>query len=154
MTATVLLADDDADCLKILAMRCRSLGLRVLTASDGEDLLASAERESPDLVILDIGMPGDDGLQVAERLRRRKDKRALPVIVCSGQSDRSTLDHCNLLGARYVPKGSQTWPELRSLICHMLHLNEPPARPAFARKGTLKLKFHAAEGTADRPAAR
>src|SRR5262245_20271375 len=100
MTATVLLADDDADCLKILAMRCRSLGLRVLTAADGEDVLASTERESPDLVILDIGMPGDDGLQVTERLRRIKDKRALPVIVCSGQSDRSTLDQCNLLGDR------------------------------------------------------
>jgi CheY-like chemotaxis protein len=153
MTATVLLADDDADCLKILAMRCRSLGLRVLTASDGEDVLASAERESPDLVILDIGMPGDDGLQVAERLRRLKDKRALPVIVCSGHSDRSTLDHCNLLGARHVSKGSQTWPELRSLICHMLHLNEPLARPAFASKGTLKLRFHCDE-TPERPSAR
>jgi DNA-binding response OmpR family regulator len=154
MTATVLLADDDADCLKILAMRCRSLGLRVLTASDGEDVLASAERESPDLVILDIGLPGDDGLQIAERLRRTGSKYALPLIVCSGHSDRSTVDHCHSLGARHVSKGSQTWPELRSLICHMLHLNEPPARPGFTRKGTLKLKFPGTAEKPERPAAR
>jgi CheY-like chemotaxis protein len=131
MTATVLLADDDTDCLRILALRCRSLGLRVLTASDGHDVLESAEREVPDLVILDIDMPGDDGLQIAERLRQVAGKRSLPVIVCSGQSDRSTLDHCQMLGAHHVSKGSQTWPELRSLICHMLHLNEQPTTPSF-----------------------
>jgi len=139
MTATVLLADDDADCLKILALRCRSLGLRVLTAADGEDVLASAEREAPDLVILDIGMPGDDGLRVAERLRQIKGKRPLPVIVCSGQSDRSTLDHCNSLGARHVSKGSQTWPELRSLICHMLQLTTPAPAPTSVRRNPSRL---------------
>jgi len=88
----------------------------------------------PDLVILDIDMPGDDGLQIAERLRQVAGKRFLPVIVCSGQSDRSTLDHCQMLGARHVSKGSQTWPELRSLICHMLHLSEQPVAPTFIRR--------------------
>jgi CheY-like chemotaxis protein len=149
MTATVLLADDDADCLKILALRCRSLGLRVLTASDGADLLASAERESPDLVILDIGMPGDDGLQVAERLLQMKGQSHLPLIVCSGQADRSTLEQCNSLGARHVSKGSQTWPELRSLICHMLRLDEhePAAAPAAIRRP--RLQFRSAAMPAD-----
>lgn len=152
MTATVLLADDDRDCLRILALRCRSLGLRVLTASDGHDVLESAEREVPDLVILDIDMPGDDGLQIAERLRQVVGKRSLPVIVCSGQSDRSTLDHCQMLGARHVAKGSQTWPELRSLICHMLQLSEPAVAPSFRHGQPARLTFRPAATPVERPA--
>lgn len=150
MAATVLLADDDPDCLKILALRCRTLGLRVLTASDGDDVLASAEREAPDLVILDIGLPGDDGFQVAERLRQMKGRHRLPLIVCSGQSDRSTLEHCHSLGARHVSKGSQTWPELRSLICHMLQLNEQPPATQYGRK-TPRLQFRRATPVSQQP---
>src|SRR6185312_7082011 len=59
--ATVLLADDDIDCLRLMALRRQSLGLPVLTASDGTDTLASVIRNSPDLLVLDINMPGGDG---------------------------------------------------------------------------------------------
>jgi CheY-like chemotaxis protein len=145
MTATVLLADDDADCLKMLALRCRSLGLRVVTARDGADALASAERESPDLAILDIGLPGDDGLAIAERLRR-KPGQPMPIIVCSGHADRSTLDHCRQLGARHVAKGARYWPQLRASVCELLKIDAEAKRSATAGPEAMRLRPSVAAG--------
>ena len=85
--ATVLLADDDIDCLRLMALRCQALGLRVLTASDGMDALASVIRNSPDLLVLDINMPGGDGFSVAEKLMRDPKIPPTPVVFCSGGSD-------------------------------------------------------------------
>ena len=121
--ATVLLADDDIDCLRLMALRCQSLGLRVLTASDGMDALASVIRNSPDLLVLDINMPGGDGLSVAEKLMRDPKIPPTPVVFCSGGSDPATLARCKGIGAHYVTKGSESWAQLRSIICQLLDLD-------------------------------
>jgi CheY-like chemotaxis protein len=135
--ATVLLADDDVDCLRLMALRCQSLGLRVLTASDGMDALASVIRNSPDLLVLDINMPGGDGLSVAEKLMRDPKIPPTPVVFCSGGSDPTTLARCKGIGAHYVTKGSESWSQLRSIICQLLDLDfgavpAPPPTPAIA----------------------
>ena len=135
--ATVLLADDDIDCLRLMALRCQSLGLRVLTASDGMDALASVIRNSPDLLVLDINMPGGDGLSVAEKLMRDPKIPPTPVVFCSGGSDPTTLARCKGIGAHYVTKGSESWSQLRSIICQLLDLDfgavpAPPPPPAIA----------------------
>jgi CheY-like chemotaxis protein len=122
-TATVLLADDDIDCLRLMALRCQALGLRVLTASDGMDTLASVIRNSPDLLVLDINMPGGDGLSVAEKLMRDPKIPATPVVFCSGGTDPAAIERCKDIGAHYVTKGSESWSQLRSIICQLLDLN-------------------------------
>ena len=129
--ATVLLADDDIDCLRLMALRCQSLGLRVLTASDGMDTLASVIRNSPDLLVLDINMPGGDGFSVAEKLMRDPKIPPTPVVFCSGGNDPATLERCKEIGAHYVTKGSESWAQLRSIICHLLDL-EVGGVPAMA----------------------
>lgn len=129
--ATVLLADDDIDCLRLMALRCQSLGLRVLTASDGMDTLASVIRNSPDLLVLDINMPGGDGFSVAEKLMRDPKIPPTPVVFCSGGSDPATLARCKDIGAHYVTKGGESWAQLRSIICHLLDL-EVGGVPAMA----------------------
>jgi CheY-like chemotaxis protein len=121
--ATVLLADDDIDCLRLMALRCQSLGLRVLTASDGMDTLASVIRNSPDLLVLDINMPGGDGFSVAEKLMRDPKIPATPVVFCSGGTDPAAIERCKDIGAHYVTKGSESWSQLRSIICQLLDLN-------------------------------
>lgn len=121
--ATVLLADDDIDCLRLMALRCQALGLRVLTASDGMDTLASVIRNSPDLLVLDINMPGGDGFSVAEKLMRDPKIPATPVVFCSGGTDPAAIERCKDIGAHYVTKGSESWSQLRSIICQLLDLN-------------------------------
>jgi len=130
--ATVLLADDDIDCLRLMALRCQALGLRVLTASDGMDALASVIRNSPDLLVLDINMPGGDGFSVAEKLMRDPKIPPTPVVFCSGGSDPAAIERCKDIGAHYVTKGSESWSHLRSIICQLLDLNGGGALAAAA----------------------
>ncbi len=79
----VLLVDDDRTIIQALAVRLRALGYDVLTAFDGNSGLALALREQPDAVVLDIRMPGLDGLTVLDRLRDHSATRDLPVIMLS-----------------------------------------------------------------------
>jgi two-component system, OmpR family, response regulator MprA len=69
MTEHVLVVDDDAPVRRMLERTLAAEGHAVTTAADGGDALAAVEREVPDLVILDIAMPGIDGLAVTQRLR-------------------------------------------------------------------------------------
>ena len=147
---TVLLADDDVDCLRLMALRCQSLGLRVLTASDGMDTLASVIRNSPDLLVLDINMPGGDGFSVAEKLMRDPKIPPTPVVFCSGGSDPATLERCKGIGAHYVTKGSESWTQLRSIICHLLDL-EVGGVPAMATTADGPFKSWAASPAAALP---
>jgi len=77
MTKHILLVDDDALMRRSLSFNLEQNGFRVNTAANAEDALALARRDSPDLVLLDIGLPGMDGL---DALRIFKDKIGVPVI--------------------------------------------------------------------------
>jgi len=129
--ATVLIADDEPDFVLLLSRFCEKLGLRVLTAQDGLDALMIVLRDNPDLLILDINMPGGDGLSVAEKLLRDPKIRPVPVIFCTGRDDPDTLDRCRKLGAHHVTKGTDLWPQLRTMICGVLRLGGAQA-PASA----------------------
>src|SRR5919108_1971754 len=121
---TVLIADDEPDFVQLLARRCEGLGLRVLTAADGLDTLMSVVRDPPDLLILDINMPGGDGLSVAEKLLRDPKVRPVPVIFCSGRADAETQDRCKALGGRFVMKGPELWSELRPILGSLLGIGD------------------------------
>lgn len=112
---TVLLADDSETVLRALGVRCRGLGLRVETATDGLRTLLKVAREKPDLLILDLNLPDASGFQVIERLTDPKFP-PLPVIVLTGQSDDTSIQRCEDLGVLYVHKGENTWPELEKTI--------------------------------------
>jgi two-component system response regulator MprA len=74
----VLAVDDDPPILRMLERTLSAEGYRVATASDGGAALAAVERSVPDVVVLDVAMPGVDGLGVARRLRERG--LALPIL--------------------------------------------------------------------------
>jgi len=75
----VLLVDDDADLLRLLAMRLTAAGYRVSTADSAEAALVHLAHSRPQLVISDVQLPGDDGLQLFERIREKH--ASLPVIL-------------------------------------------------------------------------
>jgi CheY-like chemotaxis protein len=129
---TVLIADDDADFLTALAQRCKALGLSVQVATDGLGALATIVREDPDLVILDIDMPAVGGIDVAQKLLGDPTLRPIPVIFCTGQSDAATIGRCKALGAHYVTKGADAWPQLKAILCRALAMPDDSADAAVA----------------------
>ncbi len=80
----VLVADDNVDAAESLAILLRLSGHRVSVAHDGHDALRLASHERPDVVVLDIGMPGLNGYEVARSLRREVWGRALRLIAVTG----------------------------------------------------------------------
>ncbi len=79
---TILVVDDEANIADLVDMYLRKEGFRVLKAGSGEDALAAAKRERPRLVVLDVGLPGIDGLEVCRRLRAdtSNEVKSIPVI--------------------------------------------------------------------------
>lgn len=80
----VLVVDDNADAAEMLAMALESADYEVRTAFDGPTALATCEAWRPGAMLLDIGLPGLDGYEVATRLRKRFDRAALRLVALSG----------------------------------------------------------------------
>lgn len=87
----ILAVDDVAENLEIIAMRLAAHGYAVSTARDGEEGLAKARAEKPDLVLLDIMMPKLDGIAVLKELKRDPTLGFIPVILLTAKADRSDV---------------------------------------------------------------
>ena len=96
----ILAVDDEADILLIIGVILRSCGHEVLEATTGEMALEILERERPDAMLLDMRMPGLNGLEVLERLRDTRRITWLPVIMVSAYSNQSTWDRARELGCK------------------------------------------------------
>src|SRR4051812_11005708 len=93
----ILVIDDEAGIRDSLKMTLEYEGYEVIGASSGQEGLALAERDAPDLVLLDVKMPGMDGLEVLDRLRAMNE--TLPVVVVSGHGTISTAVEATKKGA-------------------------------------------------------
>ena len=82
----ILVVDDDAEMLEAVRLRLGAGGHVVRTAADGVQATRLALNETPDLVVLDIGLPGGDGHTVASRLRTDPRTREVPIIFLSGRT--------------------------------------------------------------------
>src|SRR6202000_1933394 len=87
MSARVLVVDDIEVNVRLLEAKLLSEYYDVLTASSGPHALEIAKRESPDIVLLDVMMPGMDGLEVCERLKSDPATRHIPVVMVTALSD-------------------------------------------------------------------
>jgi putative two-component system response regulator len=85
--ATVLVADDTESVRNLFAELLGADGYRVLTASDGDEALESAQRHRPDILLLDVRMPGVDGIEVCRRVKSTPETRFTPVILVTGLAD-------------------------------------------------------------------
>ncbi|HIE09161.1 MAG TPA: response regulator [Armatimonadetes bacterium] len=77
----VLVADDDKFLVELISVNLEAAGFEVLKAYDGEEALMKALSERPDLVVLDVIMPGKSGWEVLEELRARPETQRTPVIL-------------------------------------------------------------------------
>jgi two-component system nitrogen regulation response regulator NtrX len=103
MKARILVVDDEQAIRDAMRMILEYDGYEVLTAGSGPDALTMIERDAPDLVFLDIKMPGQDGLDVLSRVRGQNE--TLPVVIVSAHGAASTALEAGRLGAfRFIEK--------------------------------------------------
>lgn len=105
MKPKVLIVDDELDVVRALKMRFAANGYEVVTASDGVQATSQALKERPDLIVLDIGMPGGDGFVVVERLKTSSVTALIPIIILSARQAISDTQRANDLKVdRYLTK--------------------------------------------------
>lgn len=108
----VLVVDDDED-LRLLARKALThAGHRVIEADNGEEGLRLVETQKPDLMLLDVNMPGVDGFEVLRRLRTREAGRPLPVIVLTAMGDEESARRSFQFGATDFLSKPFTPPQL------------------------------------------
>lgn len=80
MSATILIIDDNPTNLKLVAYLIRAYGYRVMTAMDAESAQARIGEQRPDLILMDLQLPGVDGLELTRRLRADPGTAAIPIL--------------------------------------------------------------------------
>ncbi len=102
---TILVADDDVEILGLITRHLRTLDVRILEASDGEEALKVVRRERPNLVILDVMMPGMTGWEVCRAIREDDSLGNTGVIMLTGIGERLNEMTSPLYGAdEYLDK--------------------------------------------------
>ena len=89
LAGTILVVDDDADTREVLRDRLESVGYQVLLAEGGRECLESLDRQNPQLVLLDVAMPGMNGLEVLTEIRRRGQDIPVVMITAFGTIERA-----------------------------------------------------------------
>jgi DNA-binding response OmpR family regulator len=103
--STVLVIEDDPDIRELVEYNLKREGFKVVSAADGERGLESARRAAPDLVILDLMLPGVDGVEICRRLKEDPLTRGIPVIMVTAKDDETDVVLGLGVGADdYVPK--------------------------------------------------
>jgi CheY-like chemotaxis protein len=117
---TVLLVDDDHALTDLLGLALQEFGFETTAAHHAIQAL-NLQHESPrDLVIMDVNMPGGNGLNVCELLASNLQNQTTPIIIFTGSSDQSTWLRCQTLGAHYIQKGDTAMSRVCELARHLL----------------------------------
>ncbi len=99
----ILIIDDEEDILLISQMSLRKVGdFEVVTALGGEEGLEKAARERPDLIVMDVMMPGLDGPATLERLKALPETAETPVVFLTAKAQRNEVERLKNLGAAEV----------------------------------------------------
>jgi DNA-binding response OmpR family regulator len=96
----VLIADDEEDIKTLVSMYLQSEGYTVLTAYDGLDAISIAERENPDIILLDVMMPVMSGFEVAQQLKANPATKDIPIIMLSAAAQADSIKKGIESGAR------------------------------------------------------
>ena len=120
MTATILLVDDTPANLSVLVDCLSGTGHRLMVAEDGEDAIAQATRTLPDLILLDVMMPGLDGFATCQRLKENPATRGIPVIFMTALTETAEKVRAFTAGAvDYITKPIQHEEVLARITTHL-----------------------------------
>lgn len=138
--ARILVVDDEVEILRALQRSLTAHDFEVFTASNGEDALEGIARHRPDLMLLDLGLPGMSGLEVCKRVRAESN---LPIIVLSVKdAERDKVLALDLGADDYVPKPfgmAEVLARIRVALRHSAQVHSG-TEPSFSA-GPLKVDF-------------
>ncbi len=126
---TILLADDNPGAALLCKTEIEDEGYRVLLAEDGEEAYRLVRDKAPDVVILDILMPGMDGIEVCEQIRSKPELKDTVVIAITGYEGKGLQDKVLAAGASTFVKKPVNPDQLVSMILQYTHV-EVGSRPA------------------------
>lgn len=108
--AKILIVDDEERNRRLLEVLLHTDGYATLVAANGKDGLELAAREQPDLILLDLMMPGMDGFEVTYRLKNDAATRSIPVIIVSALNDLAAQQRMLASGAdEFINKPIDRW---------------------------------------------
>jgi phosphate regulon transcriptional regulator PhoB len=140
MVKKILIVEDEHDLIKLLKYNLEKEGFKVAHTTDGSLALAEIRRETPDLVILDLMLPGMDGLEVCRQLRRQDRFASIPVLMLTARSEEADRVVGLEIGADdYVTKPF-SMRELIARVRALLRRHEPiPTTRATIQRGDLRI---------------
>ena len=156
---TILIVDDEPQNRKLLEALLRPEGYVTITANSGEEALASVRIRPPDLILLDVMMPGMDGYEVAKRLKTKPATLHIPIVMVTAQTDPSALiDGLNAGAEEFLTKPvnrAELWLRVRNLLRlkelrdQVEHQNEFLEQEVLARTAKLQRFRTAMDATGD-----
>ena len=120
MAKKILIVEDEDLIAKVLAIRLEGLGYKVFTASDGEEGLSAVQKEKPDLVLLDIGLPRLDGNTLCELIKTGEATRHIKVIMLTGKRLMGDMENSFTAGADFYVNKPYEWPRLLGHIKQLI----------------------------------
>ncbi len=109
----ILLVEDDVFMVELLAKDLERAGFEVITATTGSEGIKKFEENKPNLILLDILLPDQNGFDVLRRLRRDPEGRATKVMILSNIAEGSDKEEAKQLGViEYLVKANYTLPEI------------------------------------------
>ncbi len=115
MSGYTLIVDDDPTSCQMIATSLRAIGISSFSVYDGFDALARVEEDLPELIMLDLMMPGMSGIELYKRLKANPITFGIPIIVLTAVSDEATRAELPEV-EHYLVKGSYHLPDLRALV--------------------------------------
>ena len=154
MKEKILIVEDDKDIAKMLEYNLKKEGFKVIGASDGEDALDLAVRQYPDLILLDLMLPGIDGLEVCKSLKKEGKTSAIPVIMLTAKGQESDKVVGLELGADdYVTKPFSPRELIARIKAVLRRVTEKDKLPEIFQDGDLRIDFaKISVNVKDRPA--
>jgi putative two-component system response regulator len=118
--ARILIVDDEARNLRLMESLLKTEGYRTETSTSGEHALAAVAHSKPDLILLDVMMPGMSGFEVAGKLKVDEDTKSVPIIMVTSLDDReSKLTALNMGAEEFITKPvdrAELWVRVRNLL--------------------------------------
>jgi len=99
MPKTILIIEDDKFLREMMGKRLAEEGYNVSMAIDGEEGITKIQKETPDLILLDLILPGIDGFEVLERMKKNSKLSKIPVIILSNLGQKEEVERGLSLGA-------------------------------------------------------
>ena len=142
MKEKILIVEDEKDIIKMLDYNLKKEGFRVIDARDGEDALDLAMREHPDLILLDLMLPGMDGLEVCKSLKKESKTSPIPIIMLTAKSQESDKVLGLGLGADdYITKPFSPGELIARIKALLRRASEKEKLPEIFQAHDLKIDF-------------